>query len=134
MQETPEQWEGRNKRQFLKSTKDTLGGEMWFAVKLNVGGTFLFMIGILFGVGFDTRWSYAFMGATFLAFGVSLYWAWYIRRGINRRWEKELAAKALSSKREETKVLRPPEDLLSKDRVQGSIEQRPDGPQRRFGG
>ena len=134
MKETPEQWEGRNKAQFLKSTKDALGREMWFAVKINVGGTFLFAWGLFIGLTYYVNWAMGLMMATFLLFGVSLYWAWYIRRGENRKWEKQLAANVIASKRQETEVRRPPDDLLTKrSPVQGEIEpQRPDGPRRSF--
>lgn len=136
MRETPEQWEGRNKAQFLKSTKDALGREMWFAVKINVIGTFLFAWGLFIGLTYYISWAVGLMVATFLIFGVSLYWAWYIRRGENRKWEKQLAANTFASKRAATAIERPPDNLLDKDRdrVAGTIEQRPDGPQRRFGG
>ena len=138
MRETPYEWEGRNKAQFLKSTKEALGKEMWFAVKINVIGTFLFMIGIILGVAVNARWAYGIMAATGLAFGVTLYWAWYIRRSQNRRWEKELAANAFMAKKAETEVNRPPDDLLTKGRVErqgyGQIESGPDGPRRSFGG
>lgn len=134
MKETPSEWEGRNKEQFLKSTKEALGREMWFAVKINVIGTFLFMAGIILGVAVNSRWAYGVMGATGLAFGVTLYWAWYIRRSENRKWEKQLAANVFATKKEQTQVKQPPDDLLSKGRVPGQIEYGPDGPRRSFGG
>lgn len=124
MKETPSEWEGRNKEQFLRSTKETLGKEMWFAIKINVIGTFIFMGGIILGVAANSRWAYGVMAATGLAFGVTLYWAWYIRRGINRRWEKEMAAKVFANKRVETQIVRPPDDLLGPGQI---------GPKRSFG-
>jgi hypothetical protein len=135
MKETPEQWEGRNKAQFLKSIKDALGREMWFAVKINVIGTFLFAVGLFAGLTYLVNWAIGLMLSTLLVFGVSLYWAWYIRRGENRKWEKQLAANVFANKRAETEINRPPDDLLSKSRVHGQIEQGPtDGPRRSFGG
>ena len=130
MRETPEQWENRNKRQFLRSTKDALGGEMWFAIKLNVIGTMLFMFGFGLGIAVHEWWAWGFTAATFVAFAVSLYWAWYIRRGINRRWEKELAAHAFSSKRAQAEVQAPPDNLLGPGRRGDDDE---DGPPRQIG-
>lgn len=133
MEETPNEWAGRNRRQFLKSTKETLGGEMWFAVKFNVSGTFLFMIGIIIGIAVNERWAYGVMGATFLVFGVSLYWAWYIRRSINRRWEKEMAARAFAKREQETAITKPPTELMQKRPVDDTEIRRLPGPQRGFG-
>lgn len=121
--ETPSEWEGRNKTQFLKSTKEALGREMWFAVKINVAGTFLFAWGLWVGLTYYMNWAMGLMASTFLIFGVSLYWAWYIRRGENRKWEKQLAANAILAQKERTAVNRPPENL---GRQSGHIDH--DGP------
>jgi hypothetical protein len=121
--ETPSEWESRNRVQFLKSTKDALGREMWFAVKINVIGTFSFAVGLFIGLTYYVNWAMGLMGSTFLIFGVSLYWAWYIRRGENRKWEKQLAANAFTSGQKRTEIVRPPENL---GRVSGTIDE--DGP------
>ena len=118
--ETPSEWEGRNKTQFLKSTKDALGREMWFAVKINVAGTFLFAWGLFVGLTYYVSWAMGLMSATFLIFGVSLYWAWYIRRGENRKWEKQLAANVIANKRQQTEINKPPATL---GRQSGHIDQ-----------
>ena len=49
-----------------------------------------------------------------------LYWAWYIRRGENRKWEKQLAANVIANKRQQTEINKPPETL---GRQSGHIDQ-----------
>lgn len=133
MKETPSEWAGRNREQFLRSTKETLGKEMWFAVKINVIGTFLFAIGLMASLTNLVNWATGLLAATFLVFGVSLYWAWYIRRSQNRRWEKELAATAFANQRDKTQVRQPPDDLLTKKQpAPMEIDHRSDGPRRSF--
>ena len=106
--------------------KQNLTPEMMFAIRLQTG-LLLFLMGVLIISGFQLGWGwYGVILAAFVGWLNGTYWAVYIKRGIDRRFQQEeLTRQHAAAKAREEAFETPPGRLLGHDRAPTRIQAAP---------